>query len=79
MACRYYHRQGDAQWYYNDWLAMQCGPSVHSTEDWRVQMYDATGSNKREFPERYRDVWRDEHLLEVAQKDATKHAAASVA
>ena len=37
-------------------------------------MYEATGNNKREFPDRYRDVWRDEHLLEAAQHDASQHS-----
>ena len=69
--CRYTHMLGDKQWAYKDWIAEQCGPDVPKTEAWRRQMYEATGQNKREFPDRYRDVWRDDHLVEAAKADAS--------
>ncbi|KAK9830413.1 hypothetical protein WJX72_011637 [[Myrmecia] bisecta] len=69
---RYTHYQGDAQWAYNDWLAEACGPDVPKLPSWREAMYKATGNNKRDFPEKYRDVWRDEGLVEQAAVDARK-------
>ena len=53
IRCRYTHLLGDKQWEYKDWISEQCGPDVAKTEPWRRQMYEATGQNKREFPDRY--------------------------
>ena len=37
-------------------------------------MYEATGQNKREFPDRYRDIWQDDDLVNIAKADASKHS-----
>ena len=76
VCCRYTHQLGDKQWEYKDWIAEQCGPDAPKTEEWRRLMYEATGNNKREFPDKYRDVWRDEHLVEAAKQDASRHSSA---
>ena len=44
------------------------------TEQWRRKMYEATGQNKREFPDRYRDVWQDDDLVAVAKQDVSKRS-----
>jgi len=74
VLCRYTHQLGDKQWEYKDWIAEQCGPDVAKTEHWRRKMYEATGQNKREFPDRYRDVWRDDDLVSQAKQAASKHS-----
>ena len=65
---------GDHQWEYKDWIAEQCGPDVPKTERWRQQMYAVTGQNKREFPDSYRDIWRDDELVETAKQDVSRRA-----
>ena len=72
--CRYTHQLGDKQWAYKDWISEQCGSDVPKTEAWRRQMYKATGQNKREFPDRYRDVWHDDDLVKIAKADVSKRA-----
>ncbi len=72
--CRYTHQLGEKQWEYKDWIAEQCGSDEPKTEQWRRKMYEATGQNKREFPDRYRDVWRDDDLVATAKQDASKHS-----
>ena len=74
MLARYTHQLGDKQWEYKDWLAEQCGPDVPKTEQWRRKMYEATGQNKREFPDRYRDVWQDDDLVANAKQDVSKRS-----
>ncbi|KAL0040645.1 hypothetical protein WJX79_000450 [Trebouxia sp. C0005] len=74
VPARYTHQLGDKQWAYKDWIAEQCGPDVAKTEPWRRKMYEATGQNKREFPDRYRDVWRDDDLVVQAKQAACKHS-----
>lgn len=74
VPARYTHQLGDKQWEYKDWIAEQCGPDVPKTEPWRRKMYEATGQNKREFPDRYRDVWRDDDLVSQAKQAASKHS-----
>lgn len=49
------------QFDYTDELAAECGyPAV---EEWRKQMYAATGKNKVARPESYRDEWDDHSLV----------------
>lgn len=74
VPARYTHQLGDKQWEYKDWIAEQCGPDVAKTEHWRRKMYEATGQNKREFPDRYRDVWRDDDLVAQAKQAASKYS-----
>jgi len=51
--------------------ARECG-DVSPLPPWRQQMYELTGENKREFPDKYRDVWRDAHVLEEAHAHAAR-------
>ena len=47
-------------------LVIETGTSgAHST-----RLY--AGENKREFPDKYRDVWRDAHVLEEAHAHAAR-------
>ncbi|CAA7053415.1 unnamed protein product [Microthlaspi erraticum] len=64
---RYTHQMGITQFEYNDWLASQCGCS--GTEEWRKEMYLATGVRKRAHPETYRDEWEDHHLVSQVYQD----------
>ncbi|BAU00465.1 Flavin-containing monooxygenase FMO GS-OX-like 4 [Vigna angularis] len=64
---RYTHNMGLLQWEYNDWIADQCGfPYV---EEWRKQMYLATGKNRALRPDSYRDEWEDDDLVQQAEQD----------
>ncbi|XP_058085022.1 flavin-containing monooxygenase FMO GS-OX-like 4 isoform X2 [Magnolia sinica] len=64
---RYTHSMSDSQFDYNDWLAAECGyPAV---EEWRKQMYAATGKNRVARSETYRDEWEDHHLVLQARGD----------
>jgi hypothetical protein len=56
VATRYTHMQGSSQWHYNDHLATLCGPDVHKTAEWRIQMYNATSMMRELDPEFYRDI-----------------------
>jgi cation diffusion facilitator CzcD-associated flavoprotein CzcO len=67
IAKRYTHQMGISQFEYNSWLASQCGCS--ETEEWRKEMYFATGVKKRAHPETYRDEWDDHHLVSQAYQD----------
>ncbi|KAJ4954938.1 hypothetical protein NE237_011721 [Protea cynaroides] len=64
---RYTHNMADYQFEYNDWLATECGCSV--SEEWRKQMYEATGRSKQARPETYRDLWEDQNLISQANED----------
>ncbi|XP_043715357.1 flavin-containing monooxygenase FMO GS-OX-like 5 isoform X2 [Telopea speciosissima] len=68
---RYTHNMGDYQFEYDDWLATECGCPV--SEEWRKQMYDATGRNRHAQPETYRDVWEDQHLILQANEDFVQY------
>ncbi|OAY78671.1 Flavin-containing monooxygenase FMO GS-OX-like 4, partial [Ananas comosus] len=68
---RYTHNFANIQFEYDDWLANQCGcPPV---EEWRKQMYAATGKNRVCRPENYRDVWDDDDLVAQANEDFQKN------
>ncbi|KAJ1416024.1 Flavin monooxygenase FMO [Sesbania bispinosa] len=64
---RYTHNMGSDQWDYNNWIADQC--RVPAIEEWRVQMYKATSTNRLLRPESYRDEWDDDDLVPQAQQD----------
>ncbi|KAF6152992.1 hypothetical protein GIB67_021597 [Kingdonia uniflora] len=64
---RYTHNMSDYQFDYNDWLAGEC--EFPASEEWRKQMYTATGKNRIARPETYRDEWEDQHLVLQAQED----------
>ncbi|CAA0309968.1 putative flavin monooxygenase, FAD/NAD(P)-binding domain superfamily [Arabidopsis thaliana] len=72
IAKRYTHQMGISQFEYNSWLASQCGCS--ETEEWRKEMYFATGVKKRAHPETYRDEWDDHHLVSQAYQDFSLYA-----
>jgi len=55
------------QWEYNDWIADQCGFPYF--EEWRKQMYLATGKSRALRPESYRDEWEDDDLVQQAEHD----------
>ena len=60
VADRHMHRQGEAQWAYNDWLAEQCGPDVEESQPWRVDLWAVARRVKLEHPSNvYRDMWDD--------------------
>ena len=48
VADRHMHRQGEAQWKYNDWLAEQCGPDVEKSQQWRIDLWSAARRIKLE-------------------------------
>ncbi|KAF9613983.1 hypothetical protein IFM89_014176 [Coptis chinensis] len=58
---RYTHNIWDYQFKYYDWLAAQC--RILPIEEWRNQMYAATGMNMNVRPETYRDEWEDQNLI----------------
>ena len=48
-----YHLLGDEEWEYEDWCASVA--DVPRLPSWRREMYEATASNKREYPDSYKD------------------------
>uniref|UniRef100_A0A7S0RVR3 Flavin-containing monooxygenase n=1 Tax=Pyramimonas obovata TaxID=1411642 RepID=A0A7S0RVR3_9CHLO len=63
---RHAHMQGGEQFAYNERIAAACGEPP--LPKWREDMYRATGTNKRERPEVYRDEYPDEALVAEARK-----------
>ncbi|XP_057810999.1 flavin-containing monooxygenase FMO GS-OX-like 4 isoform X1 [Salvia miltiorrhiza] len=66
---RYTHKIGESysQFEYDDWLAAKSGsPPI---EEWRKQMYWASGRRKRSAPETYRDEWDDQDLMALAYQE----------
>ncbi|PSR91572.1 Flavin-containing monooxygenase FMO GS-OX-like [Actinidia chinensis var. chinensis] len=68
---RYTHQLAEYQFEYSDWLASECG--CPPSEEWRKQIYFATGKNRKVRPETYRDEWDDEHLVPRAYEDFAKY------
>ena len=67
---------------YNAFLARASGPNILPTEEWRLQLSDATSGAILAQPDTFRDVWPDEDLPLYAAADAAcegmlqKHEAA---
>lgn len=61
---RFTHNMAISQYDYDNWLAEQTGSAA--VETWRINIYRATSTNKRQNPETYRDVWPDEDLHQEA-------------
>lgn len=73
---RYTHNMSDYQFEYDDWLAAQC--EIPPSEEWRIQMYEATGINRVVRPETYRDEWEDDDLVFQAHEDFLHYNVSSV-